>query len=286
MRALQIALGIACLAVVYSGVAPILRASPVEATEIPPIEVPAPQDTSLERYRVIGTRNLFRTRDAGPLDAPVDEDLKESALRLKLCGTYAAIPAERSVACIDDQGTQKRRAFRVGQEVSPGVRLVAVERRRAVIDNRGAREQLSMEEPATAGGIAPATSPAPRGAPAGAPGRATPRISERLRQLRERTPEPAAPPPSPAASKLQTVLDGAQLAPVYDEAGGFGGVTLSGIRPEGPFVGMPEGTVCFEANGTKLDGAQALPNALVSNADGQLCLRCRTPEGGEITRCM
>jgi len=140
-----------------------------------------------------------------------------------------------------------------------------------------------MEE--APGAVAPAAAPAPRGAPAGAPIRRTPRISERLRQLQERTPEPAAARP-PAVTKLQSALDGAQLAPVYDEDGGFGGVKLSGIRPDGPFVGLPEDTVCFEANGTKLDGAQALPSALVSNADGQLCMRCRTPDGGEITRCL
>jgi hypothetical protein len=286
MRALQIALGIACLAVLYTGLAPVLRASAVESADIPSIEVPAAQDKSLERYRVIGTRNLFRSRDTGPVEAVVSEDLKESALRLKLCGTYAAIPADRSVACINDEGTQKRRAFRVGQEVSPGVRLLSVERRRAVLDNRGSREQLTMEEPPATGGVAPAASLTPRGAPAAAPGRGAPRISDRLRQLRERTPQPAMAPPPQAATKLQTALDGAQLAPVYDEQGGFGGVRLSGIRPEGPFVGMPEDTVCFEANGIKLDGAQALPNALVSNGDGQLCLRCRQPDGTETTRCL
>ncbi len=286
MRALQIALGVACLAVVYTGLAPVLRASAVEAAPLPPVEFPEAQDTSLARYRVFGARNLFRTRDAAPLEVAVDEDLKESALRLKLCGTYAAQPADRSVACIDDQTTQKRRAFRVGQEVSPGVRLVAVARRRAVIDNRGAREQLSMEDLPTAGAVTPANPNAPRGAPAPAATRGTPRISERLRRLRERAPTPAETANAQAATKLQAALDGAQLAPVYDENGGFGGVRLSGINPAGPFVGMPEDTVCFEANGTKLDGAQALPSALVSNADGQLCLRCRQPDGSETTRCL
>ncbi len=285
MRALQIALGIACLAVLYTGLAPVLRASAVVASQVPPIQVPAPEDTSLERYRVIGTRNLFRTRTTAPLEA-VEEDLKESALRLKLCGTYAAQPIERSVACIDDQGTQKRRAFRVGQEVSPGVRLIAVERRRAVIDNRGAREQLSMEETPAAGAVAAAAPPAPRRANPAAPKRPQPRMSERLRQLRERAPEPAAPAVPQAPTKLQSALDGAQLAPVYDEEGAFGGVKLSGIRPDGPFSGLPENTICFEANGTKLDGAQALPSALVSNAGSELCLRCRQPDGTETTRCL
>ena len=56
---------------------------------------------------------------------------------------------------------------------------------------------------------------------------------------------------------------------------------LSGIRPGGPFAGLPENTVCFELNGAKLDGVQALPQALVSSVDGQVCLRCRQPDGVE-----
>ena len=284
MRALQIALGIACLAVVYAGLAPTLRAGAVATRPVPPIEVPAPTDTSLERFRVIGTRNLFRTRTPEPV-APVDEELKESALRLKLCGTYAAQPIDRSVACIDDQGTQKRRAFRIGQEISPGVRLIEVERRRAVIDNHGAREQLSMEEPPVAGAGVPAASAVPRGAPAGSTARAAPRISERLRQLRDRPPA-AVVPTDPSNNKLQSALNGAQISPVYDEGGSFGGVKLSSIQAAGPFAGLPENTVCFELNGVKLDGAQALPNGLVSNAGGEVCLRCRQPDGVETTRCL
>ncbi len=287
MRALQIALGIACLAVVYAGLAPVLRAGPVGDTTVPPIRVPETIDTDLDRFRVIGTRNLFRTRTSAPA-APVDEVLKESALRLKLCGTYAASPVEQSVACIDDQGTQKRRAFRIGQEISPGVRLIGVERRRAVIDNQGTREQLRMEEAPAGGAVVPPPSRLSRGAPEAAPTRAgSPRLSERLRQLRERTPPPAAPPSAtPAPSKLESALNGAQLLPVYDEGGSFGGVRLSGIVPDGPFAGLPEDTICFEFNGHKLDGAQTLPTALVTNATGDACLRCRQPDGRETTRCL
>jgi type II secretory pathway component PulC len=228
MRALQIALGVACLAVVYAGLAPVLKVSSISATRLPPIEAPPARDASPERYAVIGARNLFRTREAAPLGASVEEDLKESQLQLKLCGTYAATPVDRSVACIENQGDQKRRAFRVGQEISAGVRLVAVERRRAVIDNRGAREQLTMEEVPGAGAI----------------------------------------------------------TPVYSETGQFDGVKLTGIRPAGPFAGLAENTVCFELNGAKLDGVQALPQALMSGSTGQACLRCRQPDGVETMRCL
>ena len=67
---------------------------------------------------------------------------------------YATKP-ERSVACIEDTTAQKKRAYRVSEEISDGVKLLSVDRRRAVIDNRGSREQLSMEEGPAAGSIGP-----------------------------------------------------------------------------------------------------------------------------------
>ena len=283
MRALQIALGIACLAVVYAGLAPVLKAGSISATRLPPIEAPPARDASPERYAVIGVRNLFRTREAGPI-TPVEEDLKESQLQLKLCGTYAAQPIDRSVACIEDQG--KRRAFRVGQDISQGVRLLSVERRRAVIDNRGAREQLSMEETPSS------TIPVPGGrvsptAQTRVNPRSTPRLSDRLKELRDRTPPEAAQPSGDVLRpKLQAALEGAQIAPVYDESGQFGGVKLTNIRAAGPFAGLAENTVCFELNGAKLDGVQTLPQALMSSSTGQACLRCRQPDGVETMRCL
>ncbi len=283
MRALQIALVGMCLAVVYTGLAPVLGAAALEPAVIPPIEAPAGTDRSLADYDVIASRNLFRGRSPSEV-VPISEELKESELRLKLCGTYAAVPADRSVACIDDQGTQKRRAFRVGDEILPDVKLVSVERRRAVIDNRGSREQLSMEESPAVGEIVrpQAAQAVPRAAPRGSQ-----RLSERLRELRER---PTSVDAEALRPKLQSALESAQISPVYDETGQFGGVKLSGIRPGGVFAGLPEDTVCFELNGTRLDSVQTLPQALATatadGSGGQACMRCRQPDGVETVRCL
>ena len=119
-------------------------AAAMPRTTIPPIEPPPPHDAAFAQYDVIASRNLFKAKP--PPRRPVTEDLKESSLQLKLCGTFAATKPERSVACIDDTGAQKRRAYRVSEEIADGVKLISVDRRRAVIDNRGSREQLSMEE--------------------------------------------------------------------------------------------------------------------------------------------
>jgi type II secretion system protein C len=276
MRALQIALGIACLAVVYTAIAPMIGAAAVPAARVPPIEAPPARDNSSSQYDVIASRNLFRARVAAI--APTTEDLKESELRLKLCGTFAASKPEHSVACIDDQAAQKRRAYRVNEEIADGVKLISVERRRAVIDNRGAREQISMEETQSVGAILPKTSPPPAPAPAPRPAQ---KLSERLADLKEqqRLNDIVRP-------KLQDVLNSAQLSPVYDESGQFGGVKLSNIRPGGAFTGMAENSVCFELNGTKLAGVQQLPQALLSMGNGESCLKCRQPDGTETVRCI
>jgi type II secretory pathway component PulC len=265
----------------------VLSAASLQPAVIPPVEAPAAHDRSLQDYQVIASRNLFRARTPTPV-ADAGEDLKESELRLKLCGTYAAVPADRSVACIDDQTAQKRKAFRVGQEINPGVKLLSVERRRAVIDNRGSREQLSMEESAAVGQISRPQTPTPQ--PPRAAARPTQRLSDRLRELRDR---PTAANTDAMRPKLQSALESAQISPVYDDSGQFGGVKLTGIRPGGVFAGLPEDTVCFELNGTRLDSVQTLPQALATatasgegGPGGQACLRCRQPDGVETVRCL
>src|SRR5258706_4417782 len=274
MRALQIALGIACLAVVYTAVAPILSVAAIASARVPPIEPPPQRATTAALYDVIATRNLFKTRAAAV--GPTTEDLKESELHLKLCGTFTSSKPERSVACIDDQTAQKRRAYRVNEEIADGVKLISVERRRAVIENRGAREQISMEETQSVGAILPGSARQP--APVARPPQ---KLSDRLKELKEqqRLNDVVRP-------KLQDVLNSAQLSPVYDESGQFGGVKLSNIRPGGAFTGMPENSVCFELNGTKLDGVQRLPQALLSMGSGESCLKCRQPDGTETIRCI
>ena len=276
MRALQIALALACLAVVYTGVAPLLGAAAIAAARVPPIEPPPARDSSASTYDVIAARNLFRTRVAAI--EPVTENLKESQLNLKLCGTFAASTPDRSVACIEDQSAQKKRAYRVNEEIADGVKLMSVERRRAVIDNRGSREQLSMEETQSAGAILPGAAKAP---PSPVVQRPPQKLSDRLKDLKEqqRLNDIVRP-------KLQDVLNSAQLSPVYDESGQFSGVKLTNIRPGGAFTGMSENSVCFELNGTKLNGVQQLPQALLSMGSGESCLKCRQPDGTEAIRCI
>src|SRR5258705_5662479 len=64
MRALQIALGIACLAVVYTAVAPMLSAAAIASARVPAIEPPPQRATTAELYDVIAARNLFQTLSA------------------------------------------------------------------------------------------------------------------------------------------------------------------------------------------------------------------------------
>ena len=95
---------------------------------------------------------FFRTSDAG-------EAVRVSDLQLALMGTRLDQATGRGSAIIALDGTRQE-SFAVGDEVLPGVRLVAVAFDTVTIDNGGSREQLFLDQSApapAAGPQAPAT---------------------------------------------------------------------------------------------------------------------------------
>ena len=145
LRAIQVSLLLACVYLLYGAATSLIGASPVQATQLPPAE-PAATVAKADpaRYAVIGQRNLFQTLEAAVPIQPVAEQLAESKLKLRLVGTTAVEPVEFSVATVEDVGTGKIEAMRMGDAIS-GARLVRVERHRVVLDNGGNLEQLSLE---------------------------------------------------------------------------------------------------------------------------------------------
>jgi general secretion pathway protein C len=83
--------------------------------------------------------------DAAPVEA--GPELAETALDLKLVGTW--VDDERSSAIIQ-KPDGKQEAFELGQEIIPGVRLVAVYADQVVIEQNGVRESLRFESKITA----------------------------------------------------------------------------------------------------------------------------------------
>ncbi len=293
LRAVQVALAAACLYVGYVGVSPILSAVSVAETTIPPAGETPPRDTDFKRFEVIASRNLFKSQVEEIVDAPVQEEIQETKLKLRLHGTAASDPHEFSVAIIEDIDRRERITVSVNDTIANGAKVVRIERRRVVIDNRGVQEAISMDDEDAKKDIktrrakqAKRDSQRARRIRRERPPRQRP-VSDRVAELKkqqERLDKQGM--PAGLNQKLHSVLTGAQLGPYFSEKGEFGGVKLSRIKKGGPFDGMEEGTVCFEINGKPMTGVQSLPQEVSSAKDGAACVKCRTPDGTEITRCL
>jgi hypothetical protein len=313
LRAVQLALVVGCAIMFLSGVAPLLSIASVERVRLPEPQVPAPRDTAFARYQVIGERKLFH-RDDTPLpvaEAIVPELLPESKLPWKLVGTIAMSDPKQSVATLLHATEAGRTgAFRVGQELESGITLLGIERKRVRINNRGAEQQISMEDDESGGspglrlGAAAARGSAgpARGARPQRPLRppATPaaRERQRLQELREQAqnagaeiPDPVDPEESPAEAqellnqqeRLERFMSSARMTPVHDENGTWVGLTLDEVKPEGPLAGMPAGTVCSEVNGVSLSQMHVAMQRI--GADEAACVRCTLPDGSQRTAC-
>lgn len=206
LRAVQVLLLAACVYFVYAAISPLVRATPIPEThlpEVPPSDANAP-DRAFDRFQVIATRNLFKTRDVPqPIAGPIEEELEESKLRVKLMGTLAAEPPELSVATVVDQRKLETLSLRIGDEIS-GAKVERIERRRIVLDNRGKLEQISLEDD--------------DGTPTAR--RQTSRPRTRAARTRTRTPRararptpPVRPTPTPSASIVPPGLQGIDLEP-------------------------------------------------------------------------
>ena len=146
LRAAQLVLVALCVFVAYGGVRSLVSAAPIPDTpQLQSIQV-EDGEQDFARYRVIQRRNLFQSAaEAAPAAPPEEEELEESKLRLRLLGTTASEIPELSVASIEDLEANKRVALRIGDQVA-GATLLRVERHRVVLDNRGEREQLSLDD--------------------------------------------------------------------------------------------------------------------------------------------
>lgn len=145
LKGLQVVL-LGCSAYLIWGViSPFVAAAPAPSVELAEPSPPEALDAGYARYAVIGERNLFKTREAPVPVSDPGEQLEESRLRLRLLGTTASEDPLVSVATIEDTGARENRVVRVGDEIA-GARVVGIERRRVVIENRGKREQLSLDD--------------------------------------------------------------------------------------------------------------------------------------------
>jgi type II secretory pathway component PulC len=185
LRAIQVTLLAACAYLLYLSLSSLVGATPIPETSLPNLDPPTAAAKDFPRYQVIAERNLFQTPEIATAAVVVEEQLEESKLKLRLVGTTAGVPASLSVATVEDVGKNKIDSLRVEDMIS-GARVVRIERKRVVLDNRGQLEQLSLDEKARA----PKRSPQNRRARAAANRRARPVSARPTRAARPRRTPP------------------------------------------------------------------------------------------------
>jgi general secretion pathway protein C len=176
-----------------------------------------------------------------------------STLSLVLRGTFAGSDPKEGIAVLDNAG-QGERAWRVGDEVLPGVRLAAVHADRVVLSNAGAEETLALPRDTQ---LAPGDIVRPT--PARVSGNETPAPAQGARA--------AAPPAAPASRAALTIeqarrdpaalMRRVQVVPVLAD-GKLAGVRLSAGTDVALLeqVGLQQGDVVTAVNGMAVDSVE------------------------------
>ena len=202
--------------------------------------------------RVILDRNLFGAQLSG--DSQVgdvsnsDVPLTATKLPLRLLGTAAASNEQRSRAAIEDEQTRKHLVVAVGDRLEGHnrVKVIAIERRRVILDNAGRTEELSLHQD-----DASAIRAKPKRNARQArrrPRKAKESLNDRLKTLN-----------GSDGQGLSRILSSARIVPDYNEAGEMQGMKVDAIKPNSVFekIGLVNGDVITEVNGIVIDRLEA-----------------------------
>ena len=239
--------------------------------EVPGIAVAAPPPQpvrSASRIRDINRRNLFgskvQARTAARPEPEPEVVTTVTKLPLKLLGT-AAFPSDETAsrAAIADRGGNEPQVLGIGETLKshPSVTVASISAGEVVLDNRGSREILRLDEEAAAG--KGKSSRPKRNArtsrrssrersssrnPRGASGTSS-RLADNLKKLAETTAR---------GGGFNDFLAQAQVLPKYKN-GQMVGIELTEIDA-GSFyeqIGLKNGDVITEVNGTKITSPTA-----------------------------
>ena len=195
---------------------------------------------------IILTRNLFNASTLTPASAlaVTEEDLEATQLPLTLLGTAAAELPELSWAAIEDRESQQTLTLRIGDSVRNQAQVRRIERKRIVLEEKGALRELALEEPAD---LPTTQTPPPQVRASRLPSRRP--MAPPLPQLASGADEGAR---SPAR-----LFSEARILPKYD-AGQMVGVQVSAIKPGSLFekMGIEDGDVITELNGMRIDSPE------------------------------
>jgi len=225
---------------------------------------PAAAGRSWQDRQAIVERDLFAssqtaTAEAQPAPGALEEEYEETQLPLQLLGTAASSQASLSWAAVEDQKNREHRVVRVGDLLLEEAQVVAIERRRIVLERDGRREQLALDEEGNG------ASPSVRRV--SSRGRDLSALRQRIQRAQaRRSPtrvNPAAADVDIAGRNPAEIFSSARILPKYDQ-GQMVGIELNNVKPGSLFeeVGIQDGDVITQFNGIEIDSPQGSAQVL------------------------
>ena len=220
----------------------------MEAAPRPPPS-PPPRARTWDERQAILTRNLFEASTLAPAIAqvPDEERYQKTKLALRLLGTAASSIAAESRAAVEDLKLRRHEVVWVGSSIQ-GATVLAIDPRRIVLENRGRREELALEDedssPRPSARRTP-TRPPRAAAAAGVRRLGRNRFAVDSQQVEDLVNNPAA------------LFSQARIIPKY-EGGRMTGVQLNAIKPGSLFeqAGLRNGDTVTVLNGIEADSPQ------------------------------
>jgi general secretion pathway protein C len=242
----------ACGWVLATSVQTLLRPAVAPAFELPPAEPAPAADRSFDQYRAVASRKLFRPPPKSVAVAPdPDEELAESKLQVRLIGTAAATDPAFSLAAVEDLRSRDRLVVRANDTLS-GARVVRIERKRVVLENRGRLEAITLDEEDTPK-ARPSTPPRKAVAQRTRGARRAPKrsVTDQVRRLASQANAAA----KPVQQRPQSVLTQARIVPRYGDGGELTGLELSAIKPGSLLenAGFQNQDLVVSVNGSRID---------------------------------
>ncbi len=244
--------------------------TPIEAPPAPAAARTGASEPSWTDRQVILDRNLVGSGKGEPqidvnalLEAFADQDLEETKLPLTLLGTIASSDQRVASAALQNNASRKHEVVKVGDRLQqfPDVEVIAIHRQRVVLNNKGRREELKIDDegPAVA-----ARRPPPR-----RKSRASRRRSRRAdrESLQDRLAKLAE---TGGGRNAAAVFTGGKARPHFED-GEMVGLQLTDLKPDGIYdkLGFLDGDVVTSINGQKIDSPSSSQDLFKALREGE-----------------
>jgi general secretion pathway protein C len=214
-----------------------------------------------DRQKIL-ERNLFQASTLLPAEPVVaeetslEEQLEATRLPLRLLGTVASQDPKEAWAAVEDTQRRKHLIVRPQDRLVDQATVVRIERRRIVLENRGKREELVLDEDEVGTPVRPVSTAAAQRSEIGD-------LRERVQRLGDGSFQVQRDDVQEAMRNPAELFTQARMIPKY-EGQDMVGVQINGIQPGSLWeqIGIRDGDVVTSVNGIEVARPQD-SNALI-----------------------